>query len=393
VTTTGVPRQRRSEVRGALPDPHRVLIGSVAACCVIGLLTVYSASQVLAVEQGESVWYFVVRQLLWLAVGVAALLVVSRIPLEVWRKQLVWLLLGFSTLPLAYISVSELSRRVGGPILPLVLSRNGSTRWLGVDAVQFQPSELAKLALVVCLARLLSEPGRDLSTRRGLLAPLGVAGFLGVLVMIGDDLGTTVLLGVILLGLLLVAGAPGRVLVAIVGLLAGVAVLAVRFLEGFRAARLAAFLDPEAYADGAGYQIIQSQIGLATGGLFGLGPGSSRNKWGYLPEAHTDFVVSVIGEEYGLLGAIAVVVLIGVIVLSGMAIARHSATQFGRLLAVGITVWLGVQALINVAVTVGLVPTKGITLPFISYGGSSLVVSFIGFGLLLRVASERPTGR
>jgi cell division protein FtsW len=176
--------------------------------------------------------------------------------------------------------------------------------------------------------------------------------------------------------------------------LAAVAYLAVRFLEGFRAARLAAFLDPEAYADGAGYQIIQSQIGLATGGLLGLGPGSSRNKWGYLPEAHTDFVLSVVGEEYGLVGTVGVVALIGLIVLSGLAIARRCPERFGQLVAFGVTIWLGVQAFINVAVTVGLLPTKGITLPFVSYGGSSMVLSFVGVGLLIRVAMEESsTGR
>lgn len=391
---TAIRPVERSGSTSTLPEPRRVLVAAVGVCCALGLLTVYSASQVLAVEEGESPWYFVVRQAVWLVAGLVAAVVVTRIPLRVWRDRLALPLLVVTSVLLGYIALSEVSRRLGTGVLPFALERNGSTRWLGVPAVQFQPSELAKLTLVICLARLLSEPGRDLATRRGLTAPLGVAGLLATLVMVGDDLGTTVLLGVILLGVMLLADAPGRVLGAIVAVLGAVAYLAVRFLEGFRAARLAAFLDPEAYADGAGYQIIQSQIGLATGGLLGLGPGSSRNKWGYLPEAHTDFVLSVVGEEYGLVGTVGVVALIGLIVLSGLAIARRCPERFGQLVAFGVTIWLGVQAFINVAVTVGLLPTKGITLPFVSYGGSSMVLSFVGVGLLIRVAMEESsTGR
>jgi len=356
----------------------------------VGLLTVSSASQVLAVEAGDPPWYFVVRQALWLLAGVATAAVAARIPLRTWRDRIALPLLWITALLLGYIALSEVSRRIGTGVLPFVLERNGSTRWIGLSAVQFQPSELAKLSLVLCLARLLSEPDRDLSTRQGVAAPVGVAGLLATLVMVGDDLGTTVLLGVVLLGVLMLAGAPWRYLAGIVAVLGAVAFLAIRFLEGFRAARLAAFLDPEAHADGAGYQIIQSQIGLATGGLLGLGPGSSRNKWGYLPEAHTDFVVSVLGEEYGFLGLVGLVLLIGLIVLSGLAIARRCPSRFGQMAAFGVTIWLGVQAFINVAVTVGLLPTKGITLPFVSYGGSSMVVSFIAVGLLYRVAVEEP---
>jgi cell division protein FtsW len=167
------------------------------------------------------------------------------------------------------------------------------------------------------------------------------------------------------------------------------AVAAIRFLQGFRANRITAFLNPSEHTSGAGYQLLQSQIGLASGGLFGSGPGYSRAKWGFLPEAHTDFIAAVIGEEFGLLGTLFLVALIATFLGAGFAISMRAASLFGRLVAIGITVWIGVQALINIGVTAGLLPTKGITLPFISYGGSSMMLSLIGVGVQVAVASDR----
>jgi len=364
-------------------------VGAVVALSCVGVLAVYSASQVLAVEETGSSWYFVVRQVGWLLLGAVAAWIAARIPLRVWREQLTLPVTALSVVLLAYVAAGEVARRLGGELLPGVVRRNGSTRWLGTEGLQFQPSEVAKLALVLCLAAVLADASRDLGTWRGVRGPIAIAGGLSALVFAGDDLGTTVLLGVVLVAVLFVAGAPFRTIAAIGGVLLGAAVVVVRYLESFRAARLAAFLDPEAYADGAGYQLVQSQIGLATGGLIGLGPGSSRGKWGYLPEAHTDFVVSVIGEEYGLVGTLFVVVLVAAVVLSGLAIARRSTTRYAQLVAIGATVWLGVQAFINLGVTIGLFPTKGITLPFVSYGGSSLVLSLVAVGLLVAVARDR----
>ena len=388
--TAARTRRAAPVVRVAAPgSPERVLVVAVVALCGVGVLTVYSASQVLAVEETGSSWHYVVRQLFWLLVGGAGALVAARIPLRVWRERLTIPVTLAAVALLGYVAAGELARRLGGELLPGVVRRNGSTRWLGTDGLQFQPSEVAKLALVLCLAAVLADPDRELGTWRGLRRPLGIAGGLAVLVFAGDDLGTTVLLGVVLLAVLWAAGAPLRAIGAIAGALLAAAVVVVRYFEGFRAARLAAFLDPEAYADGAGYQLVQSQIGLATGGLLGLGPGSSRGKWGYLPEAHTDFVVSVVGEEYGLVGTLVVVGLVAAVVLSGLAIARRAGSRYAQLLAIGLTVWLGVQAFINLGVTIGLFPTKGITLPFVSYGGSSMVLSFVAVGVLVAVARDR----
>jgi cell division protein FtsW len=370
-----------------------VLVAAVALLCGFGLIMVYSASSVLSVEQTGSSWSIVTRQGLWLVIGVGVAVVASRIPLEVWRDRLIEPMLVLAVLPLAWIAADVVLRRVAGIELPLVAEVNGASRWLAVGPVQFQPSELAKPALVLWLARVLSDRRRDLGSWHGLKPVLLVAGMVMALVIAGDDLGTTMLVGVVLLVMLWMAGAPVRTVGALGGSFVLVAFGVIRFLQGFRASRITAFLNPEdpMVRAGAGMQLYQSQIGLASGGLFGSGPGYSRAKWGFLPEAHTDFILSVIGEEFGLVGSLVVVGLFLAVMGAGCAIALRSRTMFGRLVAFGITTWLGFQALINIGVTVGTLPTKGITLPFVSYGGSSMFASLVAVGLLQNVHMRRYT--
>ena len=371
------------------PAPELVLVAAVAILCGFGLVMLYSASQVLSITRFDHPWHYVGRQAIWLTIGVALALVAARIPLRVWRDQLAWVLMGAAVLSLGWVAAGEISRRLTGSLLPFVIQENDATRWVGTASVRFQPSELAKLALVLWLARDLSDRGRDLGTWRGLRAPLGAAGVVALLVMVGDDLGTTLLLGLVVVAMLWMAGAPRRTIGALFALMAAGAVAAIRFLQGFRANRITAFLNPSEHTSGAGYQLLQSQIGLASGGLFGSGAGYSRAKWGFLPEAHTDFIAAVIGEEFGLLGTLFLVTAIAIFLGAGFAISMRATSLFGRLVAIGITVWIGVQALINIGVTVGLLPTKGITLPFISYGGSSMMLSLMGVGVLVAVARDR----
>lgn len=386
--TAGTSRPRAGAApRG--PAPELVLVAAVAILCGFGLVMLYSASQVLSITRFDHPWHFVGRQAIWLTIGVALALVAARIPLRVWRDQLAWVLMGAAVLSLGWVAAGEISRRLTGSLLPFVIQENDATRWVGTASVRFQPSELAKLALVLWLARDLSDRGRDLGTWRGLRAPLGAAGVVALLVMVGDDLGTTLLLGLVVVAMLWMAGAPRRTIGALFALMAAGAVAAIRFLQGFRANRITAFLNPSEHTSGAGYQLLQSQIGLASGGLFGSGAGYSRAKWGFLPEAHTDFIAAVIGEEFGLLGTLFLVATIAIFLGAGFAISMRSTSLFGRLVAIGITVWIGVQALINIGVTVGLLPTKGITLPFISYGGSSMMLSLMGVGVLVAVARDR----
>jgi cell division protein FtsW len=385
------PPTRRPEVevvrRG--PSPELVVMVAVGILCGLGLVMVYSASSVLSVQQHGSSWAIVARQFVWLMVGIAVAFGASRVSMRTWREKVAGPMLAVAVVLLAYVAAGVVLPKVGLPRLPYIVDVNGATRWLGIGAFQFQPSELAKPALILWLARLLSDRRRDLGTFQGLKPVLLSAGVVGMLVLVGDDLGTTMLLGVIVLTMLYMAGAPVRTVAGIGGALGAAAIGSLLFLESFRVTRIMAFLQPEKHLTGAGYQLLQSQIGLASGGLFGTGPGLSKAKWGFLPEAHTDFILAVIGEELGLVGSVVVIGLFVAFMGAGCMIGLRARTRFARLVAFGVTAWIGVQALINIGVTVGTLPTKGITLPFVSYGGSSLMMSMFGVGILLSVARER----
>ena len=381
-------RRPEVEVLRRTPSPELVVVVVVGLLCGLGLVMVYSASSVLSVRQHGSSYAIVARQFAWLVVGVAAAYGASRVSMRTWRDRVAGPMLVVSAGLLAYVALAVAVRRVGIDHLPYVLDVNGATRWLGVGSFQLQPSELVKPALILWLARLLSEPRRDLGTFHGLKPVLLSAGVVGVLVLIGDDLGTTMLLGAVVLTMLFMAGAPMRTVGLIGGTLASAAAFSLVFLESFRVTRIMAFLEPDKHVSGAGYQLLQSQIGLASGGVFGTGPGLSKAKWGFLPEAHTDFILAVIGEELGLIGSVVVIGLFVGFMAAGCTIAMRARSGFGRLVAFGVTTWIGVQALINIGVTVGTLPTKGITLPFVSYGGSSLLMSLFGVGILLSVARD-----
>jgi cell division protein FtsW len=344
---------------------------------------------VLSIQQHGNSWAIVARQFVWLVAGVGAAWGASRVSMQTWRERVAGPMLAVSVALLAYVAAGVMLPKVGLPHLPYVVNVNGATRWLGIGSFQIQPSELAKPALILWLARLLSDRRRNLGTFQGLKPVLLCSGVVAMLVMVGDDLGTTMLLGIIVLTMLYMAGSPVRTVLGIGGVLAAGAIGSLLFLQSFRVMRIMAFLQPEKHLSGAGYQLLQSQIGLASGGLFGTGPGLSKAKWGFLPEAHTDFILAVIGEELGLVGSVLVIGLFAAFMAAGCMIALRARTRFARLVAVGVTTWIGVQALINIGVTVGTLPTKGITLPFVSYGGSSLLMSMFGVGILLSVARER----
>jgi cell division protein FtsW len=282
----------------------------------------------------------------------------------VWRDKLTVLLLGASFVGLLVVQV---------PGMPFAPEVNGASRWIRVGPLGFQPSDLAKLALVLWLARLLSVHGREIGTTTLLKRALAVFVPLAGLVLLGDDLGTTMLLAVRQVG----AMTTGMV---------GVGLLSLLFQEGFRAQRVLAFLRPGEHTEGAGYQALQSQIGFASGGLWGQGPGASKAKWGFLPEAHTDFILAVIGEELGLLGSIAIIAALAAVVGAGVVVGVRCLDPFGRLVAFGISTWLGVQAVINVGVSVGALPTKGIPLPFVSFGGTAMIMSLVAVGVLFSIS-------
>jgi cell division protein FtsW len=263
---------------------------------------------------------------------------------------------------------------------------NGSRNWLRIAGFQFQPSELSKLALVLWGADLLARKERLLGQSKHLLIPLlPVAALILLLVLAGGDLGTSLILMAIVAALLFFGGARWTVLAG----LAGIALLAIGLLSvttGYRIKRITSWLDPSGDPLGAGWQALHGQYALASGGWFGLGLGAGREKWGALPEAHTDFILAVIGEELGLVGTLVVLVLFGVIAYCGLRIGLSATDTFVRLGAATITTWLLAQAFINIGAVLGVLPITGIPLPLVSYGGTSLLVTLTAIGVLLAFA-------
>jgi cell division protein FtsW len=377
----GHPRARRRDHLRVVTRPtgHRssyfiALFIIVMVLSLLGVVMVLSASAATALDATGSSWYTFERHVVWLSIGFVAMFITLRVDYRRWRH--------FAT-PVLLASVALLIV----VLMPGVgLTRNGSTRWLGYGSLTIQPAEFAKLALVLFVADLLARPQRASEDVRAALNPvLLLTFFVALLLMRQPNLGTTIVVVGIALGMLFAAGAPLRILVAVTGLAAASAGV-MAFLADYRRERLLGFLDPWARRDSEGLQTVQSLASIAEGRITGVGLGASRGKWGYLPFAHTDFIFSIIGEELGLIGAATVVSLFAALAFVGFAVALNAPDRFGMLLALGITVWLVGQAFINIGVALGLVPVTGLPLPFLSFGGSSLVVTLAACGMLMSVA-------
>jgi cell division protein FtsW len=354
-----------------------LLLAVVTVLCVVGLVMVLSSSSVEALRNYGSAWLFFQRQLLWLVVGSLALFFTARIDYRVWRKPAVPMLLACGVL-LVFVLVPGVGISVGG-----------SSRWLGVGSWRMQPSELTKLAMLLFAADLLAR--RADHVHDALRPVLLAAGAVAFLVMRQPDMGTTLILGCVVVALLWVAGAPMRFMGTLLALSAAGAFV-VGMAEPYRRARMLAFLDPWADASNTGYQIAQSMVGLSSGGITGVGLGASRAKWGFLPNAHTDFIFTIIGEEMGLLGSFLVVGLFVGFAVLGVRAAVRAPDRFGTLVAAGITAWITGQALLNMGAVTGLLPVTGVPLPFVSFGGSSLVIALGAVGILLNVSRQaRPS--
>ena len=353
----------------------RVLFGAVVGLVLFGAVMVFSASAVMAADRYGSENYFLIRQLAWAAAGMIALAVLMRVDYHRLASPLV----VFPALALELILL----------LLVLFVDRSHNThRWFRLGVVSFQPSEFAKLVLVLFLAFFLDLRKGQVNDPKHTLAPIAmISGIMAMLVFCGRDLGTTLALGMILAAMLFCAGLHLRYFAAAAAP-ALAALWVVVFHTQYRHDRILAFLNPYADPLGKGFQILQSYIAVATGGITGMGLMEGKQKLFFLPEPQTDFIFAVVGEELGLIGTVAVMAVFALILVRGLRASGACRDDFGRLLAVGLTVMIVGQALVNMSVVLGLLPTKGIPLPFVSYGGSSLLVNLVAVGILLNISQH-----
>lgn len=378
-TRTGAAGRKR---RGSTPKVTEVgeryaayLLTTFVGLTLFGLVMVLSASSVSSLHQyDQSPFYQFKRQAAWAGIGAVAFIVTSRIDYRhVRRIAGPLMLLCFGLL------VALLIPGVG-------ITANGSTRWLGYGSFVIQPSELTKLALIVFVADLLARRERRMDRPELTVRPVMITVYAAsVLLLLQPKLGTPVILAAVAMIMLFIAGAKLRSLV-LWTTLSGVAVVAVALATGYQRSRIDGWLNPWEYPQGVGLQAIQSQVGVASGGLYGVGLGASRAKWGFLPFAQTDFIFAIVAEEIGLIGASALIAAFVLIGWLGVKAALAAPDRFGMLLAAGITSWLLVQAFFNIGMVLGVLPITGEALPFVSAGGSSLVTALAAAGLLTSVA-------
>ncbi len=388
MTVTDHPVTRRagagvaSEGRGPRPPIGRrtglflSLFLSVIALVLVGLVMALSATAAPSLSGTDSAWSLFRSQAMWLGVGVFALLVLLRVDYHHWRR-LAPMGLVVSLMLLVLTVVPSIG-----------LSANGARRWLGVGPVVFQPSELAKVAFVVFVADLLSRPDRSIDDTGSTVLPvLSLTGLMAVLLMMQPHLGTTLVISGVALTMLYFAGArlSHLIVAAVIGAAATAMMVA---YSPWRRNRMLGFLDPWEDPYGSGYQTLKSLHAMASGGVDGMGLGSGRAKWGFLPYAHTDFIFAVIGEELGMIGSLFVVVLFLGLAVAGLGVTLRAPDRFGMLLAAGITSWIILQAALNMGAVVAIFPIVGITLPLLSFGGTSLVTTLAATGVLMNVARQ-----
>lgn len=359
--------------------PDYLLLASTIALLVLGTLMVYSASFVVAHNEFNDDAYFLVRQLMWIGAGTVGLLIAARIDYRRWRTL---------SLPIMFLCIAML-------VLVLVpgigSSSYGAVRWIKVGPMQIQPSEIAKLAMTLYLADWLARRGPIVGElRKGLLPFAVIVGIIAALVAVQPDLGTTAII-IAVAGCLFFVGGANLLHIAVVGAAGiGVGLLYLAHLSGYQMERIRAFLDPWSDIQGSGWHTAQGLIALGSGGVFGSGLGNSLQKYYWVPNAHTDAIFAIIGEELGLVGCVGVLGLFAVVAWRGFLIAWRGPDLFARLFATGLTCMLTIQTLVNIAVVTNSLPYTGVTLPLVSFGGSSTVISLVAIGLLLNI-SRVPT--
>lgn len=371
--------QRGKPVSGPISLYDKWLIGAVIGLLIIGLMMVASSSVMISTKYFHQPFHFLIRQACYLFVGLMLALVVIRTDSSVWDKISMPMLV-VCLLMLLIVLVPGIGRSV-----------NGSRRWLAFGPIGIQVSEMAKLTMIFYLAGYLVRQKKAVTDSIfGFIKPMVILGLVSVLLLCEPDFGATVVISGTVMAMLFLAGVKLRYYIGLmIGVIAALVFLALS--SPYRVARLTAFLDPWADQYNSGYQLTQSLIAFGRGGWFGSGLGESIQKLLYLPEAHTDFLFAVLAEEMGLIGILVVMTLYSILVARGLTIGYIAQTQdrlFASFTAYGLTFWLGLQAAINMGVNAGLLPTKGLTLPLLSYGGASMVINCVVIALLVRIDHE-----
>ncbi|MDD5128216.1 MAG: putative lipid II flippase FtsW [Candidatus Omnitrophica bacterium] len=350
-----------------------LIIVSVILVC-IGIIMIYSSSSIYAWEKYGDSFYFLKRHLVFLSIGILFTFLAMVVDYRLLRKHarlLLWIAFGL----LVLVLIPGLGREI-----------SGARRWFRFKFISFQPSEFVNLALIIYMADFICRKGEQIKTLfKGFIPPICILGAVSLLILLQPDLGTTIALGSVVLIMLYIAGVRASYIASLI-LCSLPMVYILVFSVPYRRARILAFLNPWLDPKGSGFQIIQSQIAIGSGGLFGVGLGHSQQKLFYLPAAHTDFIFSIIGEELGLIGTLGVIVLFMIFIQQGLKIIKNAQDKFGYFLAQGLVLMISLKAIVNIGVSCGVFPTKGLPLPFISYGGSSLIFDMVSLGILINIA-------
>lgn len=369
--------------KGELVDMRRskksdlVLTFSVIALVVAGLISIASASSVRGFENFNDPYYYFKHQLFYgVIVGIIAMFVVSNINYLIFKKLGKWCLFG-SVFLLLLVFIPGIGTSYG----------TGSNSWINIG-FSIQPTEIVKLLFIIYLAAWLEKMGKDLADfKKGLLSFIFALGIIAVLIMLQPDLGTLIIIACTAIAMFFMGGAPSKYIALILGGATAFFAFMVK-IAPYRLARFTVFLHPELDPQGIGYQVNQALLAVGSGGVFGLGLGHSRQKFNYLPEASGDSIFAIMSEELGLLRIIVVLALFAIFIWRGFRIASNTKDRFGKFLAIGITSWITIQAFMNIGAILSLIPLTGIPLPFISYGGSSVIFSLVGVGILMNIAKQ-----
>ena len=365
--------KKKVKRKSKLGSVNPYILYSVLALVAIGIIMVFSASYYDALYKHKDVFYFLKKELTWVPVGLVALVVMMLIDYHLLKKFTVF---AYGVTVVALVAVLF----VGSTI-------NGATRWLNIAGISFQPSELAKYVIVFFLAMMIDKYGKVNRNWKIPLIYLGSAALFALLVYKENNLSIAAIIMFVAFIMIFVSGMSFKETFALIGI-GGVAGTIGIFSSDYRTERFISFLDPWKYADKEGYQLIHSLYALGSGGLFGVGLGNSKQKALYMPEPHNDFIFAIIGEELGLIGCIFVIAIFVVLIVSGIKVASRAKDRYGKLLATGIISVIAVQAIINIAVVTGSMPVTGVPLPFISYGGTSLVFNLAAMGVLLNISRQ-----